>query len=277
MELLFIGYNHVHDADLNINRPLGSGDYLALLVKSPAVFTINGKQLHTPPNIFFLYPKGSPQYYRADGESFINDWMHLDFTSEDEQYIRDLKIPLEKPVPLFDIEFFSMLINSLSEEFYSSNTLRKSTIDCFLHIFFNKLSERVTDDKTNMTGKTYDKFSLLRSKIYTRPYLKWSIANLSHQICLSPSYFQHLYKEYFGITCNADIIHARIEYAKQLLKNQSLTVHYVSEQCGYENDVHFMRQFKQNTGLTPTQYRTSLSENEASSGSVIDRNRPDIF
>lgn len=52
MELTFIGYNHTHDVDFNINRPLGSGDYLALIVKSPAVFTINGRDLHTPPNIF---------------------------------------------------------------------------------------------------------------------------------------------------------------------------------------------------------------------------------
>lgn len=243
MELVLIGYNHIHDADLNINRPLGSGDYLALLVKSPAVFTINGTDLHTPANIFFLYPKGSPQYYRADGKTFANDWMHLDFSSADEEYIRDLKIPLETPVPLNDIEYFSLLINSLSVEYYSSSAQKKSTIDCFLRIFFNKISEQATEREIDI-GKNYDKFSLLRSKIYTRPYLKWDISNLAHQICLSPSYFQHLYKKYFGITCKADIIHARIEYAKHLLRNTSLSIGYISEQCGYENDVHFMRQFK---------------------------------
>lgn len=277
MDLVLIGYNHIHDADLNINRPLGSGDYLALLVKSPAVFTINGINLHTPPNIFFLYPKDSPQYYRADGKAFANDWMHLNFSSADEEYIRDLNIPLETPVPLNDIEYFSLLINSLSVEYYSSSAQKKSTIDCFLHIFFNKISEQITERETGIGGKKYDKFALLRSKIYTRPYLKWDIANLSHQICLSPSYFQHLYKKYFGITCKADIIYARIEYAKQLLMNTSLSIRYISEQCGYENAVHFMRQFKQSTGLTPTQYRATFPEHNDSTGSVIDRNRPDIF
>lgn len=276
MDLALIGYNHIHDADLNINRPLSSGDYLALLVKSPAVFTINGIDLHTPANIFFLYPKGSPQYYRADGKTFANDWMHLDFSSADEEYIRDLKIPLETPVPLNDIGYFSLLINSLSVEYYSSSAQKKSTIDCFLHIFFNKISEQATERETDIE-KNYDKFSLLRSKIYTRPYLKWDIANLAHQICLSPSYFQHLYKKYFGITCKADIIHARIEYAKHLLRNTSLSIRYISEQCGYENDVHFMRQFKQATGLTPTQYRATVPDHNDFTGPVIDRDRPDIF
>lgn len=276
MELVFIGYDHTHDADFNINRPFGSGDYLALIVKSPAIFTINGRDLHTPPNIFFLYPKDSPQYYRADGTMFANDWMHLDFSSADEEYIRNLKIPLETPVPLNDIESFSMLINSLSLEHYSSNAQKESTIDCFLHIFFNKLSEQIVNRAADTKEKKYDKLSLLRSKIYARPYLKWDIANLSHQICLSPSYFQHLYKKQFGITCKADIIQARIEYSKLLLRSTSMSIHHISEQCGYENDVHFMRQFKQWTGITPTQYRASLPEHTPAC-TVIDRNRPDIF
>ena len=55
MDLALIGYNHIHDADLNINRPLGSGDYLALLVKSPAVFTINGIDLHTPATVSYTH------------------------------------------------------------------------------------------------------------------------------------------------------------------------------------------------------------------------------
>ena len=277
MKINLIGYNHVHDVDLNINRPLGSGDYLALIVKSPAVFTINGRDLHTPPNIFFLYPKDAPQYYRADGETFANDWMHMDFSSADEEYIRNLKIPMETPVPLNDTEAFSMLINSISLEHYSSNAQKESTIDCFLHIFFNKLSEQIADRAANWKEKNYDKLSLLRSKIYSRPYLKWDIANLSHQICLSPSYFQHLYKKQFGITCKADIIKARMEYAKLLLRNTSMSIHHVSEQCGYENDVHFMRQFKQLMGITPTQYRESPSGHNPPACPVPDRNRPDIF
>lgn len=281
MEIHLIGYNHVHDSDFNVCRPFGSGDYLVLLVKSPALFTINGKDVHTPPNIFLLYPKGAPQYYRADGESFVNDWMHLGFSSDDEKYLRNLKIPLETPVPVSGIGYFSMLINSLSEEYYSTNTYRKSTMDHFLHIFFNKMSEQITEKDTEkdteMKGKTYDKFALLRAKIYTRPYLKWDITELSHQICLSPSYFQYLYKKYFDVTCKADIIHARIEYAKQLLMNSSLSIRYIAEQSGYENDVHFMRQFKQCTGLTPSQYRVSVPDHNNRTNPDIVKNRINFF
>lgn len=276
MELVFVGYDHIHDSDLNINRPLGSGDYLLLLVKSPAIFTINGQDIYTPPNIFFLYPKNAPQYYRACDETFRNDWIHLNLSPEDEKYLKSLCIPIEEPVPLNDIEYFSLLINNINVEYYSSNKHRKDTINCFLHIFFNKLSEQISNRFKGVHEKNYDKFSLLRSKIYSRPYLKWDISNLSHQICLSPSYFQHLYKKHFGITCMADIINARIEYAKQLLSTTSLSIRHIAEQCGYENDVHFMRQFKSLTGMTPTQYRKSPLDAPPLLSS-IDRNKPDIY
>lgn len=276
MELTFVGYNHIHDSDFDINRPLGSGDYLALLIKTPAIFTIDGQELRTPPNIFFLYKKNSSQYYRACEEVFINDWFHFDLAPEEADFFENLQIPFEKPVLLKDIDFFSMLVNNLNIEHYSSNMHKKNSIACYFNLFFNKISEEIIGTSGDNYNKNYDKFALLRSKIYSRPYLKWNILNLSHQICLSPSYFQYLYKKYFGITCIADIIHARIQYSKQLLCTTSLSIRHISEQCGYENEVHFMRQFKSFTGLTPSQFR-KLNSVPNHSDLHIDRSKPDIY
>lgn len=275
MNVIFVGYNHIHDSDFNITRPLGSGDYLILLIRSTAIFTIDKQDIYTEPNTFFLYEKNVPQFYRANKDLFINDWIHLELDENDEKYFKSLKIPAQTPIKINDIEFFSSIINCINIEHYSSNEFKKDTIDSYLHIFFNKLHEYSALHKSESNQKNYDKFSLLRSKIYRRPYLKWTITNLSHQICLSPSYFQYMYKKHFGVTCIADIINARIEYAKQLLKTTCLTIHHISEQCGYENDVHFMRQFKRLTGKTPSQYRSeNLSPNTMLD---IKHNKPDIF
>lgn len=52
MQINTIGYNHVHDADLKIQRPSGSGDNLLLLVKTPAVFTLHEEDIVTEGNSF---------------------------------------------------------------------------------------------------------------------------------------------------------------------------------------------------------------------------------
>ena len=51
-----------------------------------------------------------------------------------------------------------------------------------------------------------------------------------------------------------------MSHAKLLLSSTKIPVSAISEQCGYNNDVHFMRQFKNYTGLTPTEYRKRYSE-----------------
>ena len=77
MKINNIGYNHKHDADFFVLRPEGSGDNLLLLLKTPAVFVIDGKEQRTEKNSFILFGEGTPQNYRSDGGEFANDRMML--------------------------------------------------------------------------------------------------------------------------------------------------------------------------------------------------------
>jgi len=52
-----------------------------------------------------------------------------------------------------------------------------------------------------------------------------------------------------------DVISARIKRAMQLLSNTDMRIQEIAEQCGYNNESHFMRQFKVNCGMTAVQYR----------------------
>ena len=43
--------------------------------------------------------------------------------------------------------------------------------------------------------------------------------------------------------------------AKYYLNNTHLPVNRIAALCGYENDVHFIRQFKSRSGMTAGEYR----------------------
>jgi AraC-like DNA-binding protein len=92
----------------------------------------------------------------------------------------------------------------------------------------------------------------LRLKIYQNPQRKWSIENLSHEINLSRSYFQYLYKNVFAISCTEDVINAKIAHAKILLSGTSLTVNQIAEKCGYTHT-------KRTAGVCRT-YRREVAE-----------------
>ena len=61
---------------------------------------------------------------------------------------------------------------------------------------------------------------------------------------ISKSYFQHLYKEFFGVSFQQDYIQMRIAYAQDLLETSDMPMEQIAEICGYTNEVHFYRQFK---------------------------------
>ena len=97
--------------------------------------------------------------------------------------------------------------------------------------------------------------SQLRMSILNAPHKKWTVPDMAQTVHMSPSYFQHLYKQMFGISCMQDVIAARLKNAKFYLRTSDMSIQSLAEFCGYENELHFMRQFKKQEGMTPTQYR----------------------
>ena len=258
MQITNIGYNHCHDADFKIQRPTGSGDYLLLLLKTPAIFTFSGKDYITAPDSFILYKEGTPQFYRAYGAQFSNDWFHFTIDEDEKDFFQAIDIPFDKITTLDDINGLSLIIKSMSYEKYSSNLYRADSVELYMKLFFLKLSEAIHTVENEKTGSHYDKLAILRSQIYNMPYNDWSVDWLSHQLAMSKSYFQHLYKEVFGVSVMNDVIRSRIEHAKYLLSTTDIPITQIAQLCGYKCDLHFMRQFKSRVNTTPSEYRKSV-------------------
>lgn len=250
-----IGYNHYHDADLSISRPNGSGDWVFLVLKTPAVFELDGKDVVTEAGSFILFSKGTPQIYRAYGSEFANDWIHFDASKTDEIFFKELDIPKNTPVKLNRTDELSFAINNMTHEFYSSNLYRTDTVELYFRLMFIKLSERLHPQSDSVQGSYHDKIRMLRSKIYNSPSEDWTVAGLAHELSMSPSYFQHIYTDTVGIGPKSDIVNARLEHAKYLLSTTTMPIIKVAEMSGYKCGPHFMRQFKARVGMTPTEYR----------------------
>lgn len=254
------GHNYRNKPYFEISRPKGSGDYLLLLLKSNAFFNLNQKILFTVPNIAILFQKGVPQHYGSYGTEYIDDWIHLDF-DEEEPFADGVPIPFQTPVLLPAIGSLSNLILQMANEKYCKNAHSEANLDYYMRILLNKLK----DAKHSVTNSIkahvhYPKMENLRMLIHNEPYKNWTVAMMSENLQMSSSYFQHLYKYFFGISCIQDVIQIRIEYAKYNLIKTDLSIQAVADLCGYENEVHFMRQFKKIEGLTPNEYRKTYSE-----------------
>lgn len=261
MKVNKIGINYTHSDRFALDRPKGSGDYLFLIFKTPAKIFINGKELLAAKNSVLLYNCGTPQHYSANGGSYSNDFLH--FSPENE---RDLiSIPMDTVIQLPSTKQISKILKEIYLEFISTNSNRQESMDLLLKLLFIKIIELAAyQHQDSVLYGYYDTLLNLRSLIFRHPYEKWTIERLSSQVNLSPSHFQRLYKQTFGISCINDVIACKIEYAKTSLAASGSSVREISVLCGYENEEHFMRQFKSLVGMTPTQYRKQCIGQEQS-------------
>ncbi|RAV04639.1 helix-turn-helix domain-containing protein [Paenibacillus sp. YN15] len=89
-----------------------------------------------------------------------------------------------------------------------------------------------------------------------------SLDRLAGEFDLNPTYISRLFKEYAESNFIDYLIEIRIQAAKELLKNKSIKISDISNEVGYNNSRSFMRTFKKYTGLTPTEYREQVTDQE---------------
>lgn len=83
---------------------------------------------------------------------------------------------------------------------------------------------------------------------------KLSNAELAEQCNISEVYFRKIFTETYKTTPKQFIVDIRINKAKQLLSDGFLNIGAVAEECGFSNQYHFCRLFKEKTGFTPSEY-----------------------
>ncbi len=73
---------------------------------------------------------------------------------------------------------------------------------------------------------------------------------------LSRTYFSLVFREITGKTLREYILKARMDKAKELLRDINLKIKEIARQVGFTDPNHFSRTFKKEMGKTPTDWRT---------------------
>lgn len=83
----------------------------------------------------------------------------------------------------------------------------------------------------------------------------FSIGDLSKLCNMSEVHFRRVFAQIYQTSPIKYINRLKINKAKELLISSNISISEVSERCGFLNAYYFSKVFKENTGVTPGEYR----------------------
>ncbi|API89722.1 hypothetical protein BKP56_10825 [Marinilactibacillus sp. 15R] len=254
---LFGGLNVRHPEGFEMIRPYGVPNYVFLSIKSPALFKLNGQESIVEPNSIVIIEPFTPYYYHNPGGHYIDDWFH--FKCEDSLFFQKKKLSTNHFLPIAEQTNIHLLMQELVwESVYIADEVKDENLSLIIQVMLNNVA--VCEKKTVLLQKYSPhnrKLRDLRLQVQSYPKEQYSVEKIAKEMNISVSYFQHLYKDLFGVSFQKDVIRIKIEYAKHLLSITDLPNFEIADLCGYTSEVHFYRQFKKVTGLTPSHYQST--------------------
>lgn len=254
MEVYMVGYNQKYDKYFSIERPNGTNTYTFILTQTSGTFILDGKEYDVPPGSFIFYNAYYPQYFKANGETYIHNWIHF-LVNENDDYIFNQGIEMNKFYYLNNVTNITQIFELLNQEFYSQNKYKDLSVKLYFDLILTKIREKIDSASTSVNLLYKEDFDAIRADIYNFPAKNWTVKKMAGKVGLSESHFQHLYKEQFGTSVITDVINSRIKTAKLLLITTSKSLSAIAVELGYNSTSLFIRQFKSATSLTPGVYR----------------------
>ena len=250
----YCDYNRFNpDCDI-INRPEGSGDFLFLYLMAPMKVKMGGRTQMAEDGACILYTPGEPQIYQAVGR-FKNSFVH--FTADDDRFLDTYDLPVNRIVyPPYN-HMMNALFKAIYVESVTKQDYYREQTDKLLHQLFILFSRQLHTfpEGAGTHADLFEQFRKARIEILTHIDRKWDADSMAALTNLGTSQFYSYYRLFFNRSPKSELLDARLERSKYLLRVERLPVGQAAAQAGFDSLPHFTRYFKKMCGMTPSEYR----------------------
>lgn len=250
----YLRHAYSEPAGFTITRNNGHNDHTFLHFFGSVKLLVNGEIITTAPHACILYPSGEPQYFLSP-ERLTHDWIHF---KGDLTQLSSLGFSPNKIYYASRPELITKLTQEIELETRFSFSCKSEMIDLKLKELFIYLSRESNGESLpQLNDDTKELMRNLRGDIFTNPCDYKTVSDMAKKVCLSESRFYFLYKSLFGVSPIKDLIEVKINSAQNALLSTDYSVTKIAESLGYNGVAHFIRQFKKETGISPSAYRKS--------------------
>lgn len=144
----------------------------------------------------------------------------------------------------------------LSTELNSLNDI--GDFSSFFKNLIMTLTKLIRQDLDNDSLTSQEKISFVKEYIRLHYNEDIYLENLSAMVDLSPKYLSRHFKKVTGINCIEYINKFRVLRAKELLRNQKLTLNEIATMVGYKSNSALTINFDKYMGMPPAKYRIMI-------------------
>lgn len=194
----------------------------------------------------------TPQMFECYYPSKQNPWKLLWITSRDSDILEIFNAynPNTK-TNIFEYNYIS-IANDLTDMIKKNHNNMYSASE-ILEIFLNLFNNQKKSHKICNNSDVYYNYAI--NYINTNLFRQIHIYDLTKMLGISQPYLYKIFKEKCGLSPQEKINNLKISKAKNMLKQEAMSISDIAYSLGFSTPQDFSKFFKKNTGKSPTNYK----------------------
>lgn len=207
-------------------------------------------------------------YHCAAGSLLFHNWDDSHYNIKPPGYTRGFHIEIDKSwLREFDIQLdnlqgsnavkspeTTLLFYKLFKESKMSDMESNLTIPALLINCLEDMKRRIPVSHSKIPGW----IQVLKELLQDDHQQASSLSYLSGLLGVHPVHISRYFPVFFGCTLGEYIRKIKVQHSLSMLADQRKTLVEIALDCGFSDQSHFNRCFKDNVGMTPKMYRTLL-------------------
>lgn len=235
---------------------------LYILLEGTRIFFIDNTLFTVKPYTAILIPPFIP--HKSEGGPFLrvninfdSDYFDTEKQSLFNQYLLDKRII----IPENNRPTLTYMIKQIEDNITDNDKEKRIFVYCTTCALFAMLCDCVTksysENFSNMNIQKKCPPILLKIIAYVNNNINsdLSLPHISKQFFISESYTSKIFRKYMNISISRYILNLRLTNAKKLLTETHKSIEEISSLCGFSSANYFSLIFKQNSGLSPLNFR----------------------
>jgi AraC-like DNA-binding protein len=238
--------------------------YIAYVISGRRIFHKNSKSWELKEGTCVFVKKGAHISEKPQHEG----WCVMVFFIPD-NFLKQLIIEARKNLPAVNLPapdedmVLPLDVNEFSRSFFVSmlpyftqtppeNLLELKFKELVLSLLSNENNKHFLSYLINLTDETSPSLAEVMQNNFAFNLTLEEYAKLA---CKSVPTFKREFKKLFNDTPAKWVLKKKLALAQQLLENPAKSIAEICYECGFENQTHFSRVFKEKIGTSPSQFR----------------------